>query len=743
MAASSRPAHARLRILLAGACLVAGLVVLLLGVLLADVARGLFTADGFANRAAVSLRDPRVAAFVADRITDGVLHESPDLTSFRPLLRATAQSVVGSEAFGALARQAARRAHQAVFSERSRKVLLSVPDVGLLLRNALQNASPELAGKIPRRANALVASLQTNRTAEVVVDVWRLGRRVTWFGILGMVAGPLLLAVVLVAAMDRRRALFRIGIGLLMVAAVLVLARPLGRTIVGHLPRGPLERDAAAGFWDAATSSWRAWTMLIGGVGLVLAAAAHSLLEQIEVGELVRRLLRGLQEPPWGTPGRLVRAGLFIGLGLFAVVTPSDAMDVFTMVVGGAIAFEGLREVFAFLVRRLPEFIAAEPAAVRGPRRWPLRTAVVGGMAALLALALIIVLHRSTEPVVALSADVCNGAAELCDRRVDQVVFPAAHNAMSAADIPNWMFPEQEKGVRTQLDDGIRALLIDAHYGRPVGDRIKTDMDAEQRLGREVRLRRRRGRHGRGHAHPRPARGSGGRAAGRLLRARLLRAGRHAARSAAARGARVPGREPERGAAPGHRGLRGDAGPRRRIRGERACRVRVSGSDYAPGRPCGRWWPKGNASWCSSKPAAPVCRGFVPLSKPCRRRRTPSTIRREFSCAPNRGGTSGSLFMINHWIETAPTPKPSNAAIVNAYDFLLARCRQCQAGTRSRCQHRRGGFLPHRRSVPRLPDTERPGRQPGGGGHSLIGGTIHRPAASPAFQAPPRRSACR
>ena len=49
----------------------------------------------------------------------------------------------------------------------------------------------------------------------------------------------------------------------------------------------------------------------------------------------------------------------------------------------------------------------------------------------------------------------------------------------------------------------------------------------------------------------------------------------------------------------------------------------------------------------------------------------------QFSCAPNRGGTGGSLFQINHWIETAPTPRPSNAAIVNSYDFLLGRARQC------------------------------------------------------------------
>jgi len=50
----------------------------------------------------------------------------------------------------------------------------------------------------------------------------------------------------------------------------------------------------------------------------------------------------------------------------------------------------------------------------------------------------------------------------------------------------------------------------------------------------------------------------------------------------------------------------------------------------------------------------------------------------QFSEAPNRGGTTGSLLLMNHWIETAPMPKPSNAAMVNAYDFLLRRARRFQ-----------------------------------------------------------------
>jgi hypothetical protein len=677
MAALFRSEHAPWRTLLAAVCLVAGVATTFAGVLLCDAARGLFTADGFANRAALSLRDPRVASYVADRIADGVLRESPDLTSFRPLIRATAQSVVGSEAFGALARRAARRAHQAVFSERSRKVLLSVPDVGLLLGNALENASPELAKKIPLRASAMMGSLQTNHTAEIVVDIWRLGRRVTWFGVIGLIIGPLLLALALLAAVDRRRALFRIGIGLVIAAAVLILARPLGRMIVAHVPHDPSLRDATAGLWDASTHAWRAWTLLLGGVGLVLAAAAHSLLEQVEVGELVGRLLSGLHDPPGGQAGRLVRAGIFLALGLFAVITPGDAVDVFTVLVGAAIAFEGLRELFAFLLRHLPEEAAPEPEAEPGPRRWPLRTALVGGLAALLALGIVFVGRRSTQPPIVVN-DACNGAPELCDRRVDQVVFPAAHNAMSAADIATWMFPEHEKGVRTQLDDGIRALLLDAHYGRPVGDRVKTDIDAEFGSAEKYES----------------AVGPEGMAAAMRIRDRLV------GQEEGPRGVYCAHGFCELGATPLESFLRDVHGFLVQNPNEVLLLViedYVTPQDLAAAFDASgliEFVYRGSVTppWATLREMVTEGQRVVVLAESGRPgvpwihpafetiQETPYTFHApaQFSCAPNRGGTSGSLFMINHWIETAPTPKPSNAAIVNAFDFLLARCWTCQ-----------------------------------------------------------------
>ena len=47
------------------------------------------------------------------------------------------------------------------------------------------------------------------------------------------------------------------------------------------------------------------------------------------------------------------------------------------------------------------------------------------------------------------------------------------------------------------------------------------------------------------------------------------------------------------------------------------------------------------------------------------------------SCRPMRGRKTNPLFLLNHWVETAPAPRPSNAKVVNARNRLLTRAREC------------------------------------------------------------------
>jgi hypothetical protein len=62
-------------------------------------------------------------------------------------------------------------------------------------------------------------------------------------------------------------------------------------------------------------------------------------------------------------------------------------------------------------------------------------------------------------------------------------------------------------------------------------------------------------------------------------------------------------------------------------------------------------------------------KGTAPLLRPGDRAK---------SCAPNRGPRSGApLFLVNHWVSTDPTPRPSDAAKVNARTPLLDRLRTC------------------------------------------------------------------
>ena len=105
-----------------------------------------------------------------------------------------------------------------------------------------------------------------------------------------------------------------------------------------------------------------------------------------------------------------------------------------------------------------------------------------GGGAARRTLAAVIALAGSPhgEPALAHPITDCNGSARLCDRAVDEVVFPATHNAMSSSASGS-LFPNQDVGIADQLGAGIRGLLIDTHYGVGSPRGVATKFTAQTR----------------------------------------------------------------------------------------------------------------------------------------------------------------------------------------------------------------------------------------------------------------------
>ena len=70
-----------MRRLLSHLALVCGAAGIALGAVLSIGVESLFDARAFSERTAASLADPRVASFAAERLTDAVLEQSPDLTA--------------------------------------------------------------------------------------------------------------------------------------------------------------------------------------------------------------------------------------------------------------------------------------------------------------------------------------------------------------------------------------------------------------------------------------------------------------------------------------------------------------------------------------------------------------------------------------------------------------------------------------------------------------------------------------
>jgi hypothetical protein len=115
-------------------------------------------------------------------------------------------------------------------------------------------------------------------------------------------------------------------------------------------------------------------------------------------------------------------------------------------------------------------------------RRRVQRVLLIGGVMAGLALA-------ASPALGAQSPETCNGQKSLCSRHFNRVVLPGTHNSMSAKSL-GWTLPNQQVAIPAQLKAGVRALLIDTHYGQRRDDGvIITDDNGTQNVGpRDVYL---------------------------------------------------------------------------------------------------------------------------------------------------------------------------------------------------------------------------------------------------------------
>jgi hypothetical protein len=647
---------------------------LLAGTVTFVVSRALFDPVVFGERAERSLSDPRVAAFAAELVTDSAIQQRPDLIAFRPLLLATANTLVQARPFRAVVGTAAQRAHQAAFSEGAERILLSLPDLGILVQQALEQASPDLAAKIPKQLEKAVTTLGDSKRSQVLIDVWKLGGRLRWAWRVLLPFGGLLMIVAIWMAPARRRGLVRIGGALIACGLILGALLPFGYVAALAIPND-MERELVRGLSQSYLGDLGNWALFYAGLGVLISAGAASLLETVDPLGPARTTWRVISTRPATHLGQFLWAISLLFAGMIAILYPMLLWQGLVVMAGVWAAFAGIRELFSlFLYRIAPK----EMESITNPLWNWVPAAVVGGIVILAAAAWAFWrLPAATAASTAHTIAACNGDPQLCDKRLDEVVFAGAHNAMSNQSRPDWMFPHHQAGIPQMLNDGIRALLIDVHSGFPGAARIKTNMDLEPNA-----------------AKMKQAVGDEGYQAALRIRNRLVGAdeGRP--------GIYLCHGFCELGAYELEPTLR-DIKTFLVLHPDEV--VIIVFEDYVPPVELGATleraglgpyiyrggvspWPTLRDMISSGQRLVTFIesgRPGVPWLRPAFEniRETPYSFHKvdEFSCRANRGGDGGTLFQINHWIETTPMPKPSNAAVVNAYDFLLSRARQCQA----------------------------------------------------------------
>ncbi|HEU4656790.1 MAG TPA: hypothetical protein VFR97_04670 [Capillimicrobium sp.] len=648
----------------------------------------LLDADQFADRATAALREQPVRDLVARKITDkAVLRANRDLVSVRPLIESAAGAIIGTSAFEGLFHAAVRDLHRTAFTRDRNTATLTLVDVGVLVSGALRTIDRKVARDLP----AFDVKLRPGDVGLDAIDTAQIADRISSVALLLAIAAPALLLAGVLVAPRRRRAIVHAGTGVAIGGAALLIAYQVARGRVLAAFPVPEDEAAASEVWDAFLQDLRTWALVTLACGTIVAAAAASLLHPIEVERPLARARRLVTTVPARPAARALRAIALIAAGVLIIAQRALLLDAALILAGVWVLYQGVLELLRMLEREAEPAPAAEPAPSGRPHRPPrrVRALVAGGVAASLIALLVggLVASGGTDAAADPRIAACNGSAALCDRPLDEVVFPATHNAMSAVTNENWLFPQQERDLAGQLDDGVRALLIDAHYGERVGSHVRTVLEGTTReelveelgepaveAGERIRDR----LLGSGEAQPRTEWLCHGFCE---LGAVELTAGLRQVRDFLVANpdevlviviqdegvtpADVAGAFDRSGLRPFvYTGSAGPSWPTLREMIESGGRVVVmaeheGGGDEVP------WYHAAYEGLVQETPYR--------FTKPSQ-----LTGHLKRTCAPNRGGTEGAFFLLNHWVDTSPAPRPSNAAKVNAYDVLLRRARTCE-----------------------------------------------------------------
>ena len=459
--------------------IILGLAALLAAVLALWAERTLVDSDTFSDRAVEALAKEEVRLVINDalveQIEEGV---ERDLIQVRPIVQAVINGVIDSDVFRDIARESVREIHASLLDSEAGILALRLTDVFDFVIVALETIDPELAAQIPDDLKDGVLEIRSTSedlaaVNEQIVEMIDTVRPLAWLSPILAIA---VIAMGIWLAPRRRFALIFTGLAIVAAAVILFAGRETLRELMVGAPGDADAANAVGATYDVFTKTLLTWLMALGAVGLVIAAAGSTAGRPVDVRSQlggIWNLATGAPENQWG---RLARGAAFIILGALVVLWIDLAVKVLVMALALYVLYYGVSEFI-----NLTGLVRGEADEESAPKEDFEKDAATTGGRSVAAFALIAIAFAGIALVLtpwnwigggadedaagATSSLECNGHAELCQRRLNEVAFATTHNSMSAASEPDWFLAAHSDGIKEQLEDGIRGFQIDTYYG--------------------------------------------------------------------------------------------------------------------------------------------------------------------------------------------------------------------------------------------------------------------------------------
>ena len=427
-------------------------------------------AEGFADVAAKASQHEEVRDYIGDQASLRLARTSNFVSAARPVVSDAISAAVATPPVRDAVHDFVTRAHEQVFQARgARRVDVNAQEAAVTIRSALQTINPALVEEAARRAcstppppsrsptpstcsSAPAAGWRTSTcpasSSASGSSSWRWSRpgsgcgrsarsasRWPWRGVSSS------------ASASRRRP-----------------SRPSPPTA------DPLRGDAVAVFIQVLTGRLVAAGQAFFVFGILLALAPGH-----DGGDLRHRVTRirawfaeKRTRPRW----RFVGGVVLMALALVVVTKPTTVAHWTLLVAAGLALYVGI--VICLRASGLLETDHAIPKLHKRQLAGVFAAVVVSSLLTA-TLAVQLVASATSEPRANPTNQGCNGFIELCAQPLNQIVWPASHNAMSSAAY-NFLGAEHTITIPEQMNAGARFFMIDAYYGYEDNGLVRTNL---------------------------------------------------------------------------------------------------------------------------------------------------------------------------------------------------------------------------------------------------------------------------